>query len=227
MTRPVSPDEASLVQSPDRWERKGVVFRQVRREAGGMPDVDDLRAVHEVLESAFTDHFNPAEESFEEFENRLREDPGHRWDHWWLAEIVDGDGAPRPPARWSAPCPRAAAGPGSYVSYLGVLESARGRGVATGLLNTIIADAAGRERDHVGLEVDADSPTGAEGLYVAMGWRRSTSLSPGTATCRWADPPGTREPERPVYRRTAMNRFLGTVLALLSAARRRLRRRRW
>ena len=59
---------------------------------------------------------------------------------------------------------------GSYVSYLGVLESARGRGVATGLLRTIIADAASRRRDRVGLEVDADSPTGADGLYTAMGW---------------------------------------------------------
>jgi len=47
---------------------------------------------------------------------------------------------------------------------------ARGRGVAKGLLHTIIADAAARGRDRVGLEVDADSPTGADGLYVAMGW---------------------------------------------------------
>ena len=59
---------------------------------------------------------------------------------------------------------------GSYVSYLGVLEAARGRGVAKGLLNTIIADAAVRGRDRVGLEVDADSPTGAAGLYTSMGW---------------------------------------------------------
>jgi GNAT superfamily N-acetyltransferase len=51
-----------------------------------------------------------------------------------------------------------------------VLEAARGRGVAKGLLNTIIADAAARGRDRVGLEVDADSPTGAAELYVGMGW---------------------------------------------------------
>ena len=63
------------------------------------------------------------------------------------------------------------AGPdGSYVSYIGVVEAARGRGVAKGLLRTVVADAASRGRDRVGLEVDADSPTGAEGLYVAMGW---------------------------------------------------------
>ena len=51
-----------------------------------------------------------------------------------------------------------------------MLESARGRGVAKGLLHTIIADAAEQGRDRVGLEVDADSPTGADGMYVAMGW---------------------------------------------------------
>ena len=66
-----------------------------------MPDEDDLRAVHDILESAFIDHFNSAEETFEEFVHRLREDPGHRWDHWWLAEIVDGGepGAGRRPGR--------------------------------------------------------------------------------------------------------------------------------
>jgi ribosomal protein S18 acetylase RimI-like enzyme len=52
-----------------------------------------------------------------------------------------------------------------------VLEAARGRGVAKGLLRTIIADAAARGRDRVGLEVDADSPTGAAGLYTSMDWK--------------------------------------------------------
>jgi ribosomal protein S18 acetylase RimI-like enzyme len=149
-----------------------VVFRLVERSGDGMPEEADLRAVHEVLEGAFTDHFNSAEETFQEFIHRLREDPGHRWDHWWLAEIVDGEGdAPEPAGALVGTVSESANGPdGSYVSYLGVLESARGRGVATGLLRTIIADAAARGRDRVGLEVDADSPTGADGLYVSMGW---------------------------------------------------------
>ena len=166
MSRSVIADEVELVPDPDGWSRDGVEFRLVRREAGGMPDEADLRAVHDVLEGAFTDHFNSAEETFDEFIHRLREDPGHRWDHWWLAE-VDGEAA----GALVGTVSEATQGPdGSYVSYLGVLESARGRGVAKGLLHTIIADAAVRGRDRVGLEVDADSPTGADGLYVAMGW---------------------------------------------------------
>ena len=166
MSRSVTLPDAELVPDPASWEKDGVVFRRVERQGDGMPDEAELRAVHNVLEGAFTDHFNSAEETFHEFIHRLREDPGHRWDHWWLAE-VDGEAA----GALVGTVLDGGAGPdGSYVSYLGVLESARGRGVATGLLHTIIADAAVRGRDRVGLEVDADSPTRADGLYVAMGW---------------------------------------------------------
>ncbi len=174
MSRSVEADEAELVPDPARWERKGVVFRLVERQGDGLPSEADLRAIHDVLEGAFTDHFNSAEETFDEFIHRLREDPGHRWDHWWLAEITDaGEGGDEvePAGALVGTVSESATGPhGSYVSYLGVLESARGRGVATGLLRTIIADAASRGRDRVGLEVDADSPTGADGLYTSMGW---------------------------------------------------------
>jgi len=170
MNRPVTPDEASLTGSPDHWEKDGVVFRLVRRTGTGMPDESDLREVHEVLEGAFVDHFNSYEETFEEFLFRLREDPGHRWDHWWLAELTEGE-TPQPVGALVGTVSDSSSGPdGSYVAYLGVLEAARGRGVAKGLLRTIIADAASRGRDRVGLEVDADSPTGAAGLYTSMGW---------------------------------------------------------
>ena len=60
---------------------------------------------------------------------------------------------------------------GSYVDYIGVHRRARGRGVAKALLHTVIADAARRDRNRVGLEVDADSETGADGLYLSLGWR--------------------------------------------------------
>ncbi len=59
---------------------------------------------------------------------------------------------------------------GSYIAYLGVLRSARGRGAARALLHAVVADAAERGRDRVGLEVDADSPTGAVGLYESTGF---------------------------------------------------------
>ncbi len=170
MSRPVVPVDADLVPDPARWERKGVLFRRVGGK-GQLPDETDLRAIHDVLEGAFTDHFNSQEETYEEFIHRLREDPGHRWDHWWIAEILDGDEPEAAGALVGTVSESADERPdGSYVAYLGVLESARGRGVATGLLKGIVSDAAERGYDRVGLEVDADSPTGADGLYLRMGW---------------------------------------------------------
>ncbi len=173
-SRPVDADEASLVPDPARWERDGVTIRLVRRTEEGLPDAVDLQAVHQVLESAFRDHFNSWEETFAEFVHRLREDPGHRWDHWWLAELESPDLTgigPVPVGALVGTHLESSTGPdGSYVSYIGVLDAARGRGVAKALLNTIIADAASRGRDRVGLEVDADSPTGAHGLYESLGW---------------------------------------------------------
>lgn len=172
MTRPVTAADASRSADPD----PAVVVRRVSRAGDGMPEREDLILVHDVLEEAFTDHFNYHYETFDEFCSRLREDPGHRWDHWWIAELVDDSAAvPRPagalvatgsPGHGDAP-------EGSYVAYLGVLRSARGRGVARSLLNTVIVDSAERGRDRVGLEVDADSPTGAVDLYTSTGFRTS------------------------------------------------------
>ena len=126
-----------------------------------------------------------SEETFEEFLHRLREDPGHRWDHWWLAELTDVRTARQPVGALVGTVSESPRGPdGSYVSYLGVLEAARGRGVAKGLLHTIIADAAARGRDRVGLEVDADSPTGAARALHVHGLGddvRHRVLAPGRA----------------------------------------------
>jgi mycothiol synthase len=167
MSRPVSPVEADL----DREPGPGVRIRPVGRQGSGMPDEEDLRTVHDVLESAFADHFNSHEETFDEFVSRLRADPGHRWDHWWVAELTDGP-VPEPAGALVASVSEGSghARDGSYVDYMGVLATARGRGVAKSLLRTVIADAAARGRDRVGLEVDADSPTRADGLYLSMGW---------------------------------------------------------
>ena len=164
MTRAVTPDEAALVDDPARWERDGVVVRRVEGADDCEPVDADLRAVHDVLEAAFTDHFNSKPETFDEFLFRLRADPGHRWDHWWLAEVD------RLPA---GALVGTESGSGSYVAYIGVVERARGHGIAKRLLRTVIADAAARGRDRVDLEVDADSPTGADRLYRGMGWQTS------------------------------------------------------
>ena len=167
MTRPVSPDEATTLPG----SRAGVVVRPVERHDDGLPVAQDLQDVHRVLEESFQDHFSSYRESFPEFVMRLREDPGHRWDHWWLATVETDEGVIPAGALVCSVLREDADGfEGSYVDYIGVHRRARGRGVAKALLHTVIADAARRGRNRVGLEVDADSPTGADGLYASMGW---------------------------------------------------------
>ena len=167
MSRPVQAQETTAIPTP----RAGVLVRRVEQHPDGLPVAQDLQAVHQVLEESFADHFSSYRESFPEFVMRLREDPGHRWDHWWLATIETEEG-PLPAGALvsSVVGPDASGREGSYVDYIGVHRRARGRGVAKALLHTVIADAAARGRGRVGLEVDADSPTGADGLYASLGW---------------------------------------------------------
>ena len=169
MSRPVHPAEAAPDALPT--PRPGVTVRRVRAHDNGLPVAEDLHLVHQVLEESFADHFNSYREGFAEFVVRLQEDPWHRWDHWWLA-VLEVDGVEQVGgALISSVLPPDAAGhQGSYVQYIGVHRRARGRGVAKSLLHTVIADAARRGRNRVGLEVDADSATGADGLYLALGW---------------------------------------------------------
>ena len=167
MTRPVDPQEATSLPPA----REGVLVRPVEQHDDGLPVARDLQTVHRVLEESFADHFSSYRESFPEFVMRLREDPGHRWDHWWLAGVRTDEGVlPAGALVCSVLRPDDTGTEGSYIDYIGVHRRARGRGVAKALLHTVIADAARRGRNRVGLEVDADSPTGAVGLYAAMGW---------------------------------------------------------
>ncbi|WP_342747570.1 GNAT family N-acetyltransferase [Knoellia remsis] len=172
MSRPVTSAEARDGALPA--PRDGVTIRRVAKHENGTPVAADLQTVHRMLEESFADHFNSYRESFPEFLSRLREDPGHRWDHWWIAEVeVDGEMVPGGALVGTILPPDASGAGGSYVDYIGVHRLARGRGVAKALLHTVIRDAAERGHNRVGLEVDADSPTGADGLYLSMGWTTS------------------------------------------------------
>jgi ribosomal protein S18 acetylase RimI-like enzyme len=169
MRRPTTPQEATDLPAP----RPGVRVRPVHRHPSGLPVAQDVRSVHRMLEESFADHFSSYRESFAEFSQRLIEAPETAdWDLWWIAEIDRGDTGWLPAGGLiaSASAAHGDLGEGTYLDYLGVHRSARGHGVAKALLRAGIADAARRGRDHVDLEVDADSPTGADGLYASMGW---------------------------------------------------------
>jgi len=183
MTRPVDPTEG---QPP---LREGVTVRPVDTHDNGVPVAQDLQIVHRMLEESFADHFNSYRESFPEFVQRQREDPGHRWDHWWLAFVATPDGEVPAGAIVCTVLPADAQGvEGSYIDYIGVNRAARGRGVAKGLLHTVLGDAALRGRNRVGLEVDADSPTGADQLYLSLGWATDYLTESWFHDVRPADP---------------------------------------
>lgn len=168
MRRPVSAEEATSLPAP----REGTRVRRVHRHESGLPVAQDVRSVHTMLEESFADHFNSYRESFAEFVQRLIETPREAdWDHWWLAEIRrDGRWLPAGGLVAARTPATATRGEGTYLEYLGVHRSARGHGIAKSLLRAAVQDAAERGRSHVDLEVDADSPTGADGIYAAMGW---------------------------------------------------------
>lgn len=182
MTRPVDPEADHPATLP--VPRDGVRVRRVRLHTNGLPVAEDIQIIHEMLEESFADHFNSYRESFPEFVQRLQEDPGHRWDSWWLAEVRDdregGAGwLPGGALVGTVVAPDRDGVQGSYVDYIGVHRRARGRGVAKALLRTVIGDAALQGRNRVGLEVDDDSPTGADALYRSLGWETAYR------TCSW------------------------------------------
>lgn len=170
MTRPVDATDAADAAPPTL--RPGVEIRRVRRHPNGLPVAEDVQLVHWVLEKSFEDHFNAYRESFPEFVHRLQGTPGHAWDHWWLATVQNDEGVPVPGG--AVVCTVTGPGAsGSYIDYIGVHRDSRGMGLATGLLQTVISDAASRRRTRVGLEVDASSPTNADRLYRSLGWDTS------------------------------------------------------
>ena len=168
MRRPVAPEEATSLPAP----REGTRVRRVHRHEFGLPVAQDVRTVHRMLEESFADHWGSYRESFAEFVQRLIEAPYEAdWDHWWIAEI-EREGRWLPAGGLVAAPIKATAtrGEGTYLEYLGVHRSARGHGIAKSLLRAALRDAAERGRTFVDLEVDEDSPTGADRIYASMGW---------------------------------------------------------
>lgn len=170
MQRPVSAydlEPGVLPEVPD-----GLRVRNIGVHEEGMPVAEDLQQVHLLLEESFGDHFNSHRESFPEFVQRLREDPGHRWDHWWIAEFLEDDvWVPAGALVGSYLGPDSTGAEGSFVDYVGVGSHARGRGVGKAILAHVIRTAAERGCNRVGLEVDSDSPTNANTLYEKLGWQ--------------------------------------------------------
>ena len=131
-------------------------------DIGAVEPPDDLKATHGILIVAFAedpgDHPAPFEKWLEESTGTPSYDPTL----WLLAR--DGDtpvGALTASAGDDVGC----------VEWVGVIDSHRGRGVASALLRRAFATFADRGLLRVRLNVDAENATGATGVYERVGMR--------------------------------------------------------
>jgi len=126
---------------------------------------EDFRLLHRIDQVSFADHFDFAPHPYEEWMPWFTDRRDARPDLWWLAWL-DGE-----PVGLCMGDDRRAGDGEAYVRVLGVIPSARGRGIATWLLLSAFAQAAREGRTAVALNVDSDNTTGAVGLYERVGMR--------------------------------------------------------
>ena len=130
-------------------------------------DIDELRVVHHVIDTAFLEEFGFVSAEFDSWLHRQRTSPGADLGLWWMARV---DGTPAavligrdwPDTGW--------------VQGVGTLPEFRGRGLARTLLLTAFAEFVRRGQPKVSLGVDAANPTGALALYESVGMRRALEV---------------------------------------------------
>jgi mycothiol synthase len=151
--------QIELEGSPAQTDVAGISFRTF--------DVDaDAEGTHSALAEAFRDHWGHAFPGYSQWRHAMIDGEGSRFDAglWFLAcegpEIV------------GAACCRAATprDPNTaQVDELGVRREWRGRGIGLALLRRAFVKFGRRGIHRAELTVDAESPTGALGLYRRAG----------------------------------------------------------
>ena len=125
---------------------------------------EDAQRLYEAHVEAFADHWGEGEETYEDFRHHNLDAPEYDVGLWFVAwdenEIAGYVGAHEKsredPSR-------------GYIALLGVLRPYRRRGLGEALLLHAFGALHARGRLGVELHVDADSLTGATGLYAKVG----------------------------------------------------------
>ncbi|MCX6431780.1 MAG: GNAT family N-acetyltransferase [Actinobacteria bacterium] len=131
----------------------------------------DQRLLLRLRNESFADHFGETfERGFEDYLAQLLATEGCDPSRWWIAE---SDG--QPVGLCILDDSKAEFGE-SYVRTLGVIPSARGRGIARWLLQCAASDAVVRGRAGLALTVDGRNTTGATRLYESVGFRTRQQL---------------------------------------------------
>jgi ribosomal protein S18 acetylase RimI-like enzyme len=128
----------------------------------------DDRAVYEVMDEAFRDHWGRVEgETFEEWLHWIEHDPTFDPSLCFLA-VAEGEqlvGALMARPQWDGDLGIA------WIDEIGVLRPWRRRGIGLALLRQSFGEFHQRGRYKVGLGVDGQSLTGATRIYVKAGMR--------------------------------------------------------
>jgi mycothiol synthase len=128
-------------------------------------DDADLRLVYDLVNESFAEHFGHGEDrSYDEWIQQWRRRESFDLSLWWVAEL---DAAP------VAVLLGRTLGEEGFVSTLGTLKAARGRGIGAFLLRTSFAEFRARGYRRVTLGVDSENATGAVHLYESVGMRQA------------------------------------------------------
>jgi mycothiol synthase len=130
-------------------------------------DDADLRAMYDVLETAFAEHFGAAPATYDEWIGFRSSAALSDRSLWWLA-TVDGEPAAALIGRRM--------GDLGWIEEVGTLPAYRGRGLARALLLVAFEEFRRLGFAEVGLGVDATNPTGAVRLYSSIGMRQSRTM---------------------------------------------------
>ena len=122
----------------------------------------DERAFWEILETSFAANWSFAPTPYESHAAEWYGDD--EWDPRRVF-LAESDGTAVGACAWVHDEPY------GYVATLGVVPAHRGRGIATALLRSAVADVAARGYPGVSLSVDAQNATGAVALYERVGMR--------------------------------------------------------
>jgi mycothiol synthase len=133
-----------------------------RRRVGGDAD---RRVMHRLFTESFAQHFGSTHEyEYETWIEQTLALPGTDPLQWYIGTLEGED-----VALCLCDDSRAESGDG-YVRTLGVVDSARGRGIGRWLLECAAADAVGLGRSGLKLSVDGENTTGATALYESVGF---------------------------------------------------------
>ena len=123
-----------------------------------------------IKNESFKDHWGSAPRTPEEWRNEYAQSVSFRPDLSFLAlEQASGAAVAMIMTKYYVADTAATGRREAYIAVLGTLRAARGRGVATALLSTVMHAAWAAGFDSASLSVDSQNPTGALGVYERAG----------------------------------------------------------